>query len=67
MSIKIIQGYFYNVNSKENNFISIFIRAAIPPMSNVKQPFIASWQFIKWSRPFSRGGDVYHEWELPVY
>jgi len=36
MSIKIIQGYFYNVNSKENNFISIFIRAAIPPMSDVK-------------------------------
>ena len=67
MSIKIIQGYFYNVNSKENNFISIFIRAAIPPMSDVKQPFVASWQFIKWSRAFPWRGNVYHEWELPVY
>ena len=67
MSIKIIQGDFYNVNSKKNNFISIFIRATIPSMSDVKQPFIASWQCIKWSRAFSWRGNVYSKWELPAY
>ena len=67
MSIKIIQGYFYDVNSEENNFISIFIRATISPMSDVKQPFIAGRQFIKWSRTFPWRGDAFNKYEYSAY